>query len=78
MGARRVEVFEETESLGVRDFFQMERAEIRIEGGRPIRTFWNDQGRRFELDARARRWREVPGIGPRPALSEGWRPLSAF
>jgi hypothetical protein len=78
MGARRVEVFEETESLGVRDFFQMERAEIRIEGGRPIRTFWNEQGRRFELDARGRRWREVPGIGPRPGLAEGWQPLSAF
>jgi len=76
MGARRVEPVEEAESLGVRDFFRMERAEIRIEGGRPIRTFWNEQGRRFELDARGRRWREVPGIGRRPALTEGWHPLS--
>ncbi|HTS82302.1 MAG TPA: hypothetical protein VMH40_16985 [Myxococcaceae bacterium] len=74
MGAWRVEV-EGAESLGVRDFFGMERAEIRIEGGRPIRTFWNEQGRRFELDARARRWREVPGIGPRPGPFEGWHPL---
>lgn len=67
---------EETESLGMRDFFLMERADTRIEGGRPIRTFWSEQGRCFELDARLLRWREVPGIGPRPAPSDGWNPLT--
>jgi hypothetical protein len=54
----------------------MERDGTRIEAGRPIRTFWNEQGRRFELDARRQRWREVPGIGPRPAPSDGWNPLA--
>ena len=66
---------DEAEALGMRDFFQMERAGTRIEAGRPIRTFWNEQGRRFELDARGRRWREVPGIGPRPDPIQGWNPL---
>jgi len=76
MGARKVLGPEETESLGMRDFFLMERDGTRIEGGRPIRTFWNEQGRCFELDARGQRWREVPGIGPRPAPSDGWNPLA--
>jgi len=76
MGARKVLGPEETESLGMRDFFLMERDSTRIEGGRPIRTFWNEQGRCFELDARGHRWREVPGIGPRPAPSDGWNPLA--
>ena len=76
MGARKVQGPEEAESLGMRDFFLMERADTRIEGGRPIRTFWNEQGRRFELDARGHRWREVPGIGPRPPPSDGWSPLA--
>lgn len=67
---------EDTESLEVRDFFRMERAGTHMEGGRPIRTFWNEQGRCFELDARRRRWREVPGVGPRPPPSEGWNPLA--
>jgi len=52
------------------------RADTRIEGGRPIRTFWSEQRRRFELDARLHRWREVPGIGPRPAPCDGWNPLA--
>jgi len=77
MGARKVQEQDEAEALGMRDFFQMERAETRIEGGRPIRTFWSEQGRCFELDARGQRWREVPGIGPRPPFSEGWTPLAA-
>jgi len=76
MGARKMLGPDEAEALGMRDFFGMERAGTRIEGGRPIRTFWNEQGRRFELDARGQRWREVPGIGPRPAPSEGWVPLT--
>jgi len=77
MGARKVEGLEDpTESLRTRDFFRMEAAGVRIEGGRPIRTFWNEQGRRFELDAREHRWREVPGIGPRPGPFEGWNPLA--
>ena len=76
MGARKVQGPEEAEFLGMRDFFLMERDGTRIEGGRPIRTFWNEQGRCFELDARGHRWREVPGIGPRPPLSEGWNPLT--
>jgi hypothetical protein len=67
---------DEAEALEMRDFFGMERADTRIEGGRPIRTFWNEQGRRFELDARRHRWREVPGVGPRPSPSEGWVPLA--
>ncbi len=76
MGARRVLGSEaEVESLEVRDFFRMERTGARTEGGRTIRTFWSEQGRCFELDARRRRWREVPGIGPRPGPSEGWIPL---
>jgi hypothetical protein len=76
MGARKVEVLEDqAEALRTGDFFRMEPAGVRIEGGRPIRTFWNEQGRRFELDARRRRWREVPGVGPRPEPSEGWNPL---
>jgi len=65
----------EMEPLGLRDFFRMERIGVRIEGGRLIRTFWNEQGRCFELDARRRRWREVPGIGPLPDPAEGWSPL---
>ena len=40
------------------------------------KTFWNEQGRCFELDARGQRWREVPGIGPRPDPSDGWNPLT--
>jgi hypothetical protein len=76
MGARQVHEPEEVEALGMRDFFLMERDGIRLEGGRPIRTFWNEQGRCFELDARGHRWREVPGIGPRPAPTDGWSPLS--
>ena len=76
MGARKVRGPEEAEALEMRDFFRMERAGTRIERGRPIRTFWNEQGRRFELDARGRRWREVPGIGPRPGPMDGWNPLS--
>ena len=76
MGARKVQELEEVESFGMRDFFLMEANGTRLEAGRPIRTFWNEQGRCFELDARGHRWREVPGIGPRPALSEGWNPLS--
>jgi hypothetical protein len=67
---------EEAEALGMRDFFRMERAGAHLEGGRLIRTFWNEQGRRFELDARRQRWREVPGIGPRPEPTDGWSPLS--
>ncbi len=67
---------DETESLEMADFFGMERADTRIEGGRPIRTFWSEQGRRFELDDRLHRWREVPGIGPRPGPSDGWNPLA--
>ena len=77
MGARKVQRPEDPESLGMRDFFRMERAGTRIEGGRPIRTFWNEQGRCFELDARRQRWREVPGIGPRPDPMDGWNPLTA-
>ena len=76
MGARKVQGPEELESFGMRDFFQMERADTRIEGGRAIRTFWNEQGRCFELDARLHRWREVPGIGRRPGPAEGWSPLA--
>jgi hypothetical protein len=76
MGARKVQEPEDVESLGMRDFFRMERHGTSIESGRPIRTFWNEQGRRFELDARGHRWREVPGIGPRPAPSDGWNPLA--
>ena len=76
MGARKVQGPEETESFAMRDFFRMERDGTRIEGGTAIRTFWNEQGRRFELDARGHRWREVPGIGPRPAPAEGWNPLT--
>jgi hypothetical protein len=76
MGARKVQGPEDVESLGMRDFFVMERDGTRIESGRPIRTFRNEQGRRFELDARGHRWREVPGIGPRPAPSDGWTPLA--
>ena len=76
MGARKVLGPEETESLRMRDYCLMERDGTRIEGGRQIRTFWNEQGRCFELDARGHRWREVPGIGPRPPLSEGWNPLT--
>jgi hypothetical protein len=76
MGAPKVQGPEEAEAPGMRDFFRMERDATRIERGRPIRTFWNEQGRRFELDARRQRWREVPGIGPRPDPTEGWRPLS--
>jgi hypothetical protein len=67
---------EEAEALAVRDFFRMEPAGLRLEGSRPIRIFWSEQGRCFELDARRRRWREVPGIGPRPAPAEGWTPLA--
>ena len=62
--------------MGMRNFFRMERDGTRIEGGRSIRTFWNEQGRRFELDARQQRWREVPGIGPGQARRTGgtlWR-----
>ena len=77
MGARKVNGPDETEGMGTRDFFRMERAGTRIEGGRPIRTFWSEQGRCFELDARRQRWREVPGIGPRPHPTEGWSPLAA-
>ena len=76
MGARKVQGPEEAETLGMRDFFLMERDGIRLEGGRPIRTFWNEQGRCFELDARGHRWREVRGIGPRPGPMEGWNALS--
>ena len=76
MGARKVQGPEDVESVGMRDFFRMERDGTRIESGRPIRTFWNEQGRRFELDARGQRWREVPGIGPRPGPAEGWNPLA--
>lgn len=76
MGARKVHGPDEAEAMGLRDFFRMERAETRIEAGRPIRTFWNEQGRRFELDARGQRWREVPGIGPRPDPLSGWNPLT--
>jgi len=75
MGARKVQGAEESESLGMRDFFQMERDGTRIEAGRPIRTFWNEQGRRFELDARRQRWREVPGIGSPPEPMQAWNPL---
>jgi hypothetical protein len=71
-----VQVAEDIDRLEVRDFFRMERAGVRLEGGRPIRTFWSEQGRCFELDARRRRWREVPGIGPRPPTAEGWNPLT--
>ncbi|HEY1906346.1 MAG TPA: hypothetical protein VGG91_09900 [Myxococcaceae bacterium] len=67
---------QEAEALGMREFFGMERAGARLEGGRLIRTFWSEQGRRFELDARRQRWREVPGIGPRPDPTDGWNPLS--
>ena len=76
MGARKVQGPEEAEFLGMRDFFLMERDGTRIEAGRQIRTFWNEQGRCFELDARGHRWREVPGIGPRPGPMDGWSPLS--
>jgi len=76
MGARKVQEPEDLESLEMRDFFRMERAGTRLEGGRAIRTFWNEQGRCFELDARGQRWREVPGIGPRPGPSDGWNPLA--
>jgi hypothetical protein len=76
MGAPKVQGPDEAESLGMRDFFRMERDGTRIEGGRPIRTFWNEQGRCFELDARLHRWREVPGIGRRPDPMDGWKPLS--
>ena len=75
MGARKVQGPEESESLAVRDFFQMERDGTRVEGGRPIRTFWSEQGRRFELDARRQRWREVPGVGSLPDPTQGWNPL---
>ena len=64
MGARKVQGPEEGEFLGMRDFFLMERDGTRIEGGRQIRTFWNEQGRCFELDARGHRWREVPASAP--------------
>ena len=64
MGAPKVQGPEDADSLGMRDFF------------RPIRTFWSEHGRCFELDARGQRWREVPGIGPRPAPWEGWNPLA--
>ena len=77
MGARRVNGPDEAEGMGMRDFFRMERAGTRIEGGRPIRMFWSEQGRCFELDARRQRWREVPGIGPRPDPTDGWNPLRA-
>jgi hypothetical protein len=77
MGARKVQGPEEAETLGMRDFFLMERAGMRLEDGRTIRIFWNEQGRCFELDARGHRWREVPGIGPRPPFSEGWSSLVA-
>jgi hypothetical protein len=76
MGARKVQGPEEAEALGMRDFFRMERAETRIEAGQTIRTFWNEYGRGFELDARRQRWREVPGIGPRPDPTDGWNPLT--
>ena len=76
MGARKVQEPEDLESLEMRDFFRMERAGTRLEGGRAIRTFWSEQGRCFELDARGQRWREVPGIGPRPGPSDGWNPLA--
>ena len=76
MGARKVLRPEDVETLGMHDFFRMERVGTRIEGGRPIRTFWSEQGRCFELDARGLRWREVPGIGPRPPFAEGWTPLA--
>jgi hypothetical protein len=39
MGARKVLELEDVDSLGMRDFFRMERAGTRLEGGRPIRTF---------------------------------------
>jgi len=77
MGARKVDEPDEAEAMGMRDFFRMERAGTRIEGGRPIRTFWSEQGRCFELDARRQRWREVPGIGPRPDPTDGWNRLRA-
>jgi hypothetical protein len=77
MGARKVNAADEAGGMGMRDFFRMERAGTRIEGGRPIRTFWSEQGRCFELDARRHRWREVPGIGPRPDPTDGWNPLVA-
>jgi hypothetical protein len=77
MGARKVNAADEAEGMGMRDFFRMERAGTRIEVGRPIRTFWSEQGRCFELDARRQRWREVPGIGPRPDPTDGWNPLGA-
>jgi len=76
MGARKVLGSEDVEALGMRDFFLMEAAGTHLEGGRPIRTFWNEQGRCFELDARGQRWREVPGIGPRPGPADGWNPLA--
>ena len=59
------------------DFLRMERGGERIDGGLRIRVFWSEEGRCFELDARGHRWREVPGIGPRPPLDLGWRPLRA-
>ena len=77
MGARKVDEPDEAEAMGMRDFFRMERAGTRIEGGRPIRTFWSEQGRCFELDARRQRWREFPGIGPRPDPTDGWNRLRA-
>ena len=52
---------DDTRSLS--DFLRMDRGGERIERGRRIRIFWNEEGRCFELDARGHRWREVPGIG---------------
>ncbi len=54
----------------------MELAGVRDEGGRAIRIFWSPEGRCFELDARRRSWREVPGAGARPPANQGWRTLA--
>ncbi len=75
MGARTVQEPEDVEALEMRDFLRMERDGTRIEGSRLIRTFWNEQGRRFELDARGHCWREVPRIGPRPGPPRAGTPL---
>jgi hypothetical protein len=69
--AARAQALDETESLGLQDFFRMEQGGVRVEAGRRIRTFWNEQGRCFELDAQGRGWRAVPRIGPRPDRNEG-------
>ena len=65
------------ETRPLTDFLRMERGGERIEHGRRIRVFWNEEGRCFELDVRGHRWREVPGIGGPLPFDIGWRPLQA-